>query len=102
MKLYYIILLFLTEQAKVKAKQYIRDVNIRDECQGIELEFVCRKSIANELDSFCGFDSVEKDKAHIVHQTLKDFVEGNIPVKKDSEIILATRLFHIPGRFPYK
>lgn len=34
------------EQATVKAKQYIRTnvTNIRDESQGIELEFVCRES----------------------------------------------------------
>lgn len=98
-----------TEQATVKAKQYIRTnvTNIRDESQGVELEFLCRdlpasssttsfleKSFENESDTFKGFDCMEKDRARIVHQTFfekvnEQLIHGNITPEKESEIILA-------------
>lgn len=86
-----------TEQATVKAKQYIRTnvTNIRDESQGVELEFLCRdSSFENESDTFKGFDFMEIDRARIVHQTFfekvnEQLIHGNITPEKESEIILA-------------
>lgn len=100
--------LISTEQATVKAKQYIRTnvTSIRDESQGVELEFLCReqqsssttssleKSFENESETFKGFDCMEKDRAKIVHQTFfekvnEQFIHGNVTAEKESEIILA-------------
>lgn len=55
---------------------------------------VRRKSIANELDTFRGFDCMERDRAHFVHQNLYEKVnaysiQGNTSVEQESEIILA-------------
>lgn len=71
--------MFLIEVATVKAKQYIRTnvTNIRDECQGVELEFLCRDLVENEMDAFLGFDCLEKNRAKEIHQTLFDKVNGN-------------------------
>lgn len=93
--------LIFTEQATVRAKQYIRtNVTIRDE-QGVELEFVCRdsqassstascleKSIENELSIFKGFDFMEKDQAVKTFENVnKHFMQSNISTS--SEIVLA-------------
>lgn len=95
-----------TEQATVKAKQYIRTniTNIRDESQGVELEFLCRDlpassssasvlktSIENELDQFRGFDSSEKERAEMIHQNFLEKVneQNNISAEKRSKIFLA-------------
>lgn len=94
---------FLIEQATVKAKQYIRTnvTNIRDECQGVELEFLCRdsprfheKPVENEMYAFKGFDCTEKNRAKVAHQTLFEKVNENClkintNPEDESKIILA-------------
>lgn len=56
------------------------------------MEFVCRDS--EESDTFRGFDCIERDRAHNVHQTFfekinENSTRGNTSVEKESEIILA-------------
>lgn len=81
--MYFLHCFILIERATVKAKQYIRTnvTSIRDECQGVELQFLCRdsspssstalfheNSTEKEMDAFRGFNSTEKDRAEAIHQ----------------------------------